>query len=330
MPINPNVLGTPQPDDAPERFPENQTTAPIESSGDQPKQRKRRTKKELTADAVVPADDALIEIKDAGTGAKVERPWLEAVALVKAEKAEFVDKGLKYALLKMEQQEVAPAFSQQAMEEVSQPITREDLEERKVPKLPADWNLPEGADLGDEVVVGADVYRMGHGGVLTSSPVADAGGNIIKPKRRWQRELGAGPDGPWESTALTQTSDPRPIFDKPPQNGKGSGDVETERLPRQVEQIGQFEWKIGTGILEKIGLPDYSSLQVGPLTCSRMIVDDGRRTRVFLGDREAEVPTAAIEGFEIMDNTLEFIARRFRGQLQGFLEATGALKQPVA
>jgi hypothetical protein len=37
-----------------------------------------------------------------------------------------------------------------------------------------------------------------------------------------------------------------------------------------------------------------------------------------------------VESFEEMDNTLEFISARFRGQLQSFLEATGALNQPVS
>jgi hypothetical protein len=55
-------------------------------------------------------------------------------------------------------------------------------------------NVPPDAELGDEVRVGAETMRVGHGGVLTTSPVA-VDGEVVKPKRRWQRELGSGPTG---------------------------------------------------------------------------------------------------------------------------------------
>jgi len=337
MPINPNALGAPQPEGP---------AQPAEGEQGETK-RKRRTKAELIADAVVPADDALIEIKDAGTGAKVQRPWVEAVALVKAEQAEFVDKGLKYALLKLEQIRSAAAFSDTGEDPAHpEPVLADDLPPAEREAAYADKGLeshstsvPPEAALGDEVVVGVDVYRVGNGGVLTSSPVADSEGNIVKPKRRWQRELGAGHNGPWESRVLTQTSDPRPVFDGSPasapeadQNGKGSGEVtiESERQPVEIERVGQLEWKIGTGILEKIGLPDYSSLQVGPITASRMAIDDGRRTTVMVGDREARIPTAVIEVAREACDIVEYIARAQRGELVSFLESTGALKQPVS
>jgi hypothetical protein len=63
MPINPNALGgaTPDPEsDQPQAAPE-------------PSKRKRRTKEELIADAVVPADDAQVDLKDSSTGAKIQR-----------------------------------------------------------------------------------------------------------------------------------------------------------------------------------------------------------------------------------------------------------------
>lgn len=341
MPINPSALSSPSPDD-PEPTPTDDRSgdAEVTAPEEQPV-RKRRSKAQLIADAVIPAADAPTALKDSGTGAKIERPWTEAVALVKAEKAEFVDKGLKYAVMKAEQQAAAPAFAGEQSsaqtpfggdgQDHPAPTTdafgRPSPEQLEAAQLPTDASgqmiAPEGSEHGDEVVVGQKTYFVGPGGVLVDG-VVDA-----LAKRRWQRELGTGVDGPWQSTSLSQ-------------NGNGATtppsdqiDVQTERLPHTVERVdgddGVLKWKIGNGILEKIGLPDYSSLQVGPISASRMVVDDGRRTVVPLGDgREGEVPTAVIEAFETIDNTVEFIARRFRGQLKSFLEATGALKQPVS
>jgi hypothetical protein len=286
MPINPSALSSPDPDDAAkERQDASDYVAETQQREEQEQpQRKRRTKAELIADAVVPAADAQIEVKDSGTGARIKRPWPEAVALVKGGQAEFVDKSLKYAVLKMEQ-----------------------------------------------------TLRVGHGGVLTTSPVA-VNGEVVRPRRRWQRQLGAGSNGPWESTLLrTDSDEPNKttewvdLGEPVNQNGHGDGPVvQTERLPAEVERVSELMWKVGTGILEKIGLPDYSSLQIGPISASRMVVDDGRRSEVTIGDRKALVPTAVIEVFrEAMDVT-EYIARHQRGELVSFLESTGALRQPVS
>jgi hypothetical protein len=212
MPINPSALSSPEPE----------PTTPQDTSGDAPisvpaadaeqPQRKRRTKAELIAAAVVPAPDALIEVKDAGTGAKVQRRWSEAVALVKANQAEFVDKSLKYAVLKMEQEPVAAssAFAQPAQpsENPAEREVRYTVDGQALLKVgeanglvsysdehgertmrvdewellsmsppprdggAASSNVPPDAELGDEVRVGAETMRVGHGGVLTTSPVA--------------------------------------------------------------------------------------------------------------------------------------------------------------
>src|SRR3954464_3076907 len=118
MPINPSALSSPDPDDAAkERQDASDYVAETQQREEQEQpQRKRRTKAELIADAVVPVADAQIEVKDSGTGARIKRPWPEAVALVKGGQAEFVDKSLKYAVLKMEQQPIAAssAFAQPA------------------------------------------------------------------------------------------------------------------------------------------------------------------------------------------------------------------------
>jgi hypothetical protein len=383
MPINPNALSSPQP---PEQTTLDDAAAQTDQPTDQPAtteeppKRQRRSKAQMIADAVVPADDALIEVKDAGTGAKVQRPWLEAVQLVKDGKAEFVDKMLKHAVSKMEQQQVADsgAFTPSedpAAREVRYTINGEALLKTAVEQSDApddlvvwqaesgesgkmwtkEWallstsppvgavsNVPPDAELGDEVRVGSETLRVGHGGVLTSSPVA-VDGEVVKPKRRWQRALGAGLNGPWESTIL-RTDDKPPVdvdpaelskavaFEqKAAQNGHGDGPVvETERLPAEIERVSLLTWKVGTGILDKIGLPDYSSLQIGPISASRMVVDDGRRSEVTIGDRKASVPTSVLEAYrEIMDVT-EYIARHQRGELVSFLESTGALVQPVS
>jgi hypothetical protein len=314
MPINPNALGDstgPNDDGEAREAAERQADDDAKQEG-QPK-RQRRTKAQLIADAVVPGDDETVELKDKDSGAKIERPWLVALEMVRDEKAEFSDKSMKYAMLKHDQQKAASAFAPDE------------------PQEPKSNNVPPEAEVGDEVRIGKDVFRVGHDGVLTNSPVS-VNGEIVKPKRTWQRELGTGGKGPWEVVQVhPEAHAPQPT---PSANGNDRHDepkVETVRLPRTEEVLDDGNVKIGTGILEKIGLPDYSSLQVGPLTMSRTVVDDGRRTTVPLSNgREAEVITAAIEGFELLDNTLEFVASRFRGQLQTFLEATGALKQPVS
>lgn len=343
MPIN--LSGSqPVPDEAIREANEQheaETQAALEQEQSQPK-RKRRTKAELIADAVVPGLDDDVEVKDKATGAKITRPWRVAVEMHRDGKIDLLESGsdLKYPFLKYEQQRASSAFQtggtatgESGGEEAASPAV----------DTPADTGndssgqrlAPEGAELGDEVVIGPDVYTVGHGAtpdqhVLVQGPVS-VDGHILLPTNRWQRELGGARDGEWQSTPVS-----KPSIDSPA-NGNGKAQevkVETEKLGRTIEaaddDVGVLKWKIGNGILEKIGLPDYSSLQVGPISASRMVIDDGRRTVVELGDgRSGQVPTAVIEAFEEVDNTVEYIARRFRGQLQAFLEATGALKQPV-
>jgi hypothetical protein len=209
MPIKPNALPSPEPDDrTPEeiagkvehddlaendRDPQTPGTGEEIAQEEQPK-RARRTKAQMIEDAVVPADDAPVEIKDSITGAKITRPWTDAVALVKAGTAQWVDKAMKYALLKAEQASGGPA-SQEPMgaadtgepsAQTPSPATHDASGQRLA---------PEGAALGDEVVIGSETYIVGHGGVLVQGVVA-VDGEIVKPKRRWQRELGAGSGRP--------------------------------------------------------------------------------------------------------------------------------------
>jgi hypothetical protein len=395
MPINPSALSSPEPDPIPPQDTSGDAPTSVPATDAEQPQRKRRTKKELTDAAVVPAPDAPTEVKDAGTGAKVMRPWSEAVALVKANQAEFVDKTLKYAVLKMEQEPVvaSSAFAQPAQpsEDPSEREVRYTVDGQALLKVGAadglvsysdehgertmrvdEWellsmsppprdggavssNVPPDAELGDEVRVGAETMRVGHGGVLTTSPVA-VDGEMVKPKRRWQRELGSGPNGPWQSTTLTShvaqeavdrsravtdsvQSDVNEMelaarekdFRAPVFNENGNGvTVQSEHLPVDYEQVGPAVWKIGTGFLEKIGMPDYSSFQIGPITASRTVIDDGRRSEVVLKGKTKSIPTACVEvGVEASD-ICEFIGSYQRGELVSFLQSTGALKQPVS
>jgi hypothetical protein len=352
---------SPEPDEgAQERQDAAQHVAEIQQREEQEQspKRTRRSKAQMIADAVVPADDAPTAIKDLGTGAKIERPWSEAVALVKDGKAEFVDKSLKYAVMKAEQQAVSSAFGQQdeaaisdearennrraELESLGQvPTTdafgRPSPEQLEAAQLPTDGSgqmvAPEGAEHGDEVRIGTETYRVGPGGTLVKG-VVDA-----PAKRRWQRELGAGADGPWESIVVgsSQNGNGEPAFALPQESAPAELNIETERLPRTVEVLGNGMVKIGTGILEKIGMPQIeqfssaSQFQIGPISISREVLDDGRRSTVIFSDgRKGEVITAAVEGFDLLDNTVEFIAARFRGQLYSFLVTIGAAKQPVS
>jgi hypothetical protein len=203
MPINPNARTSPQPepDESPDSVAPEATTA-------EPVKRKRRSVKELTDDAVVPADDEMVKLKDVGTGAKIERPWLEAIALVESGKAEFVDKkDMKYALAKYKQQQATmesqePADPSDQAPPATDAFGRPSPEQLEAAQLPTDESgqmvAPEGASHGDEVVIGAKTYFVGPTGVLVDG-VVDA-----PAMRCWQRELGTGGTGPWEFTTISQ------------------------------------------------------------------------------------------------------------------------------
>lgn len=339
MPINPTSLSSPEPDPEPDVAAPEDPTPQQEAQADLPK-RTRRTKAQMIADAVIPANDDQIELKDAGTGSKIQRPWLVALEMVRDGKAEFVDREMKYSMQKWDQAKSG--------DEPAAPIEQPKLSTPAEEQI-AFGDVPPDAEVGDEVSIGSDTFRVGHGRVLVdgSSRIA-ADGEVIPPARRWIRQIGSGPNGPWEQVPALgggRRFPPKNLGDVLAESAfgekNGTGDaevqVQTERLPREVEQVDTLTWKISSGILEKIGLPQVeqyaggSQLQVGPISVSRYVIDDGRRTTVELnGGRQGEVPVSVIEAFEVLDNTVEFVASRFRGQLQDFLAATGVLKQPVS
>jgi hypothetical protein len=354
MPINPNSLSSPEPDDhtpdeiadkvehddlAEESQVDPQTPGTSEEIAQETQsKRTRRTKKQMTADAVVPADDEVVLIKDVGTGAKLERQWLVALELVRGGQATFADKAMNYAMAKYDEQKKNP--EQLGAQEPAETDVPSDPTPALEPTVASGMlAAPEGAALGDQVVIGAETYTVGHQNTLVKGQVTAGSGEIVVPKRIWQRELGAGPEGPWMSRVLSSEPDEptvpveqaeEKLVVEQASNGKADIDVVPERIPHTVDEIAPGTFKVGTGMLEKIGLPNYSSLQIGPLTLSRTVQDDGRRTKTTVNGREATVIAAVVESFEEMDNTLEFISARFRGQLQSFLEATGALNQPVS
>lgn len=389
-----------------------------EQQADEPKKR-RRTKAELIADAVVPTNDDQVSLKDLSTGQKYERTWLVAVEMFRDGKAEFVDKGLKYAVKKMDQekgrveeagaqdvetiaqreslesklsqdeadglegrwvklQEDLDETSQRDVEKIKalsdeaeqvrkklveagyQDVQSDEAYERRnegvgdsipfvgEPERKADPNVPPDSAVGDEVVIGSDVFRVGHGGVLTSGSVGLADGTIIHPKLRWQRELGSGKNGPWEFTTLQQPTT-KPVETKarsvaantatsPSVGGAhdaavAASDAEgaSEITPiSDVQKLSGLVWRVSAGYLEKIGLPEYSSLQIGPVVASREIVvtDPTNVIEVMREDgSKISAPVEAVQGFRELFHASEIAMRFERGAMLSFLEAARGSKQ---
>jgi hypothetical protein len=298
MPINPNSLSSPDPDESPDAVAPDGTElgqpGGAQPPADEPEsgRRTRRTKAQMMADAVVPADDEVVLVKDIGTGAKLERPWLVALELVRGEKAEWVDKSMKYAMAKYDEQKKSPEQlgSQEPAEKVDVPtFDGGTVPPRELTVASGMLAAPEGAALGDQVVIGAETYTVGHQNALVKGLVS-VDDEIVVPKRLWQRELGSGPEGPWTVQVLVgldvySASDEVPeqaeekLAVEQTSNGKADIDAVPERITHTVDESAPGTFKVGTGMLEKIGLPNYSSLQIGPLTLSRTVQDDGRRTK---------------------------------------------------
>jgi hypothetical protein len=324
MPVNPHAFEAPDPEPDPQdQAQEDQTSA------EAPK-RKRRTRAELIAEATVPGFDEIITVKDKQTGAKIERHWRVAVELFREDKIEWPSNDLKYAFMKYEQERAAKAEAGQ-IDEPTVPV--EQAEDKLATEQSGMLVAPPEAAVGDEVVIGSTTYVVGHGNNLVQGMVSDKEtGDPIIPKRRWQRTLGTGANGTWESRPLSQQDAPAvaPEDPKPTDQNGHRATVETVQLPETVEDVYPGVVKISTGTLDKIGLPNYSSLQIGPITATRLVKDDGRRTTTTVKGREVSVITAAVEAFEELNNTVEFIGDRFRGQLMTYLESAGAVSQPTS
>lgn len=320
MPINTSAF-VPSPDE-----PEDNTPEVVA----EPPKRKRRTKEQMIAEAVIPGMDDMVEIKDAASGAKIERQWRVAVEMYREGKVEF-PKDLEHAFKKYEQERASGAAPES---------TGVIADETHATDESGQMVAPAEAELGDEVVIDKDTYVVGHGNKLVQGMVSDnETGDPIIPKRRWQRELGAGPNGPWQSRQLSH----QPAASEPTSNGAVADTPAKNTVTAIDARGGTAEWvddksiKIGTGVLEKIGMPQVeqfasaSQMQIGPISISRTVYDDGRRDVVDLpGGRKGEVISSAVEGFDLLNNTTEFVAARFRGQLYDFLVSIGAVRQPVS
>jgi hypothetical protein len=395
------------------------TSAPgPEPQNEEAPKARRRTKAELIDAAVVPGDQDAIKLKDKSTGAKVERPWVVAVQLVGENKAEFVDKSLKYAVLKMEQQgerkqddalvvdtegqpmqvssevlgpeqsdsflglshrnqdwadglegrwealqeeidetkasdtdrltalaEEAELVRKQLIDAGYEDVQSDDAynrrnfmvgDDRKIPSTGGDAvdegapeaksaNIPPDAEVGDEVRIGSDTLRVGHGGVLTTSPVADGEGNPIKAKNRWQRELGSGKGGPWERTMLGIGDAIKQIdFQAPSEDATDKVTSEVTQVGADVQPLSTGGWRVSAGYLEKIGLPEYSSIQIGPVIVSRdvSVIDESDRISVTREDGSViSAPRAVVDAQRGCFHAAEISMRYERGAFLAFLEA---------
>lgn len=330
---------------------------------------KRRTKTELIADATIPGDEENVEIKMTQNGSKVERPWLVAVELFREDKAEFVDKSLKYAVLKMDQQKEGGSDFTQSSSGAAQASPNADeidgltkrwseLQERldnldsqtestehetlteesdmvrvKIMELggqdPASDEayqqragsalIPEGAELGDEIIINGDKSYVGHGGFLTqiSPSVSKDDMTMVKPKRRWIQT-----DGEWSSSDFALASSPPAAAPKPASAPQPKTvESETVKVPGSVEQVSELVYKVSGGYLEKIGLPDYSSFQIGPTMVQHHVVDDGRRVEVEMGGRTVKLPASVVEGLQECFQISEYVMRAERQAAINFLEA---------
>jgi hypothetical protein len=221
-----------------------------------------------------------------------------------------------------------------------------DPNEAKVEHDGGNPQLPSEAEPGDEVRIGSETFRVGHGGVLTSSPVADPDtGATLKPYRRWQRELGAGKDGKWEAVIVGPSYDDQvgaaveraaeKVASKPVEEAVQQG-LAAQATEAPVIEPGQSQsftesvaqqtidgWKVGAGFLEKIGLPEYSSIQIGPFTASRTVhVASGER--YSLTRENGTVVTAPKEAIDAMIeccNACEIAARIVRSDFLSFIAA---------
>lgn len=204
-------------------------------------------------------------------------------------------------------------------------------------------DLPSDAQVGDEVRVGSDTFRVGHGGTLTSSPVS-VDGKVLKPHRRWQRELGAGPGGQWQATIVgpeyeeqlagagqaTDTVTPSVASQLEAQVAESvekTGEVKPGEArsftASDLDHVGLNVWRVGSGLLEKIGLPDYSALQVGPITASRQVVVTGDERLQITRENGSVItaPREVVEGILEAGHAVEIAARIIRADALSFIAA---------
>jgi hypothetical protein len=297
------------------------------------KKRGRRTKAQMLADAVIPGDDDQVKIKLVQTGERVERPWLVAVELVRDGRAEWVDYELKYSLQKMDQQR---ARSTLTLSDAEIAEGREDLSEEDVPTPEPERAIdagrrdivPPDADPGDTFEYQGKTYYVGHGGQMISTrpvagPTAPDPDAPLEAKRHWI----VANDGEWASYDL------EPDVEKSIEDLKQEVVEKTEDFARAVSNvIGPVQvaaapaapdrWKISGGFLEKIGLPEYSSLQIGPVAHQREVALSGETVEVEgLGGRKIALDRAVVDGIQQVNDACEYHLLYLRGQAREFIQS---------
>jgi hypothetical protein len=303
----------------------------------------------MIADAVIPGDEDKVEIKMSSTDATVERPFLVAVEMVKDKRSTFVDKQHEYAMLKRDQERTVAEGERppDAADVISDEDQKADTGIHSGKKLgnalTGNFNAPEEASVGDIVEVEGSTYRVGHGNILVQGIVGTPDGETIEPMHFWRYDESAGA---WAATDLKkerirnqqkeegfhdpaayQTADPyveKPIEFKDVKAGVSNRNkAKVEREPvGSIEDLGLGVYKVSGGYLEKIGLPDYSSLQIGPTSVTRMAVDDGRRGEFTMGDgRKVMLPLAPIEAQQECFDISEISMRASRQSAINFLES---------
>lgn len=193
--------------------------------------------------------------------------------------------------------------------------------------------VPENAMTGDEIITGSkadkteETYYVGYGHVLMKDPPTHEDVPVMAGAR-WVREG----ENDWRSYELIDGDESEDEPDVPATIGEGiakSGAGEPLKVDRETvapvaEQVGGVQlglWKVSMGYLEKIGLPDYSSLQIGPCSAQTHVLDDGRRTKAVMHGRDVEVPTAVVEMLQQCGQVAELAMRAERQAMINFLEA---------
>lgn len=303
-----------------------------EQQEEQPKpKRKRRTKAEIERDniaaAVIPGDDDPVTVVMKDTGTPAERPWLVAVEMYRDGKVEL-NKDHQFAVKKIDLEREAAKQGAQAPDPAGDGAPAAEPQPLQEPPAPAPSGPAAAAfapqpDAASAVPAPQDKIFVRMAGANKTHVVS------FDPSE-WElaRALvftGAGEFTEDENERLHQTQLsagdlPGPIAAKVP-NPQTAMTITPPAPNDDAAKPGV--WKVSMGYLEKIGLPDYSSLQVGPAAAQHMVIDDGRRQDYDLGDRRVSLPVSVIEGMQKCAQVCEAVMRAERSSMINFLESQG-------
>lgn len=321
------------------------STQPEEEPTGKPPRRRRRSSEEVRAEKIakakVPQDDEEVTVVFKETGATEKRLWPEAVALRRTDKVELNEKH-EFAFLKIEQEEAARRAADDA---------EFDGDEIRVPRgdQPVQATI-EGAKVtwpwsqlvehivvngNDNVVFEGDYYPRAMGEErrryqAAAAPPPDPGARVDEPPP----VPPASPVGPGDVGAGRVDADEIELGPLPAARGEARSEIESMRQETPVvEQVDTLVWRVGMGYVEKIGLPEYSSLSIGPCTASRHVIDDGRRERYELtgrnGNQIVELPATVVEALREAAQICEVVMRAERQSMINFLEQAKAGAPPA-